>query len=205
MKTKPELVCVVGLLFVGALIGANINNKLDFGNWSEITQALTSTLTTCIAWLVYRNWKKPEGYIRYVDLLEQQHTLFTEWFLATYRIYIWASDRIYNVPITESNQLDINGYHEKMVNYLNFTEKHMGFLKIHSTNMESANLISELSFTAIDSKLSRMRISLISLANNIGLENLKTAHNREHKLEILRIELNEISNSYNSTYNKLLE
>lgn len=88
MKAKPELVCVVGLLFVGALIGANINNKLNFGNRSEITQALTSTLTTCIAWIAYRNWKKPEGYIRYVDLLEQQHTLFTEWFLATYRIYM---------------------------------------------------------------------------------------------------------------------
>lgn len=92
-----------------------------------------------------------------------------------------------------------------MLSYLNFSEKHMGFLKIHATNMEPPNLISELSFAVIDSKLSRMRVSLILLANNINVENLQTAHDRERELERLRIELNEISNNYNSTYNKLLE
>ncbi|WP_139407287.1 hypothetical protein [Aeromonas veronii] len=208
MNRKPELACVIGLLIVGAYIGSSLNQILDFGNVSEFIQAISSIITVCIAWVAYRNWKRPEVYVRYVELLDQQHSLFIDWYHETYRIFFWAEAKIYNSYSPEEiNEISTNKFVIKMIDYMNFSDKHIGFIEIHSTHSESKSLVEQLSYKVINAQLSKIRVKLLMLATNMSgqFENLNLSEDVKGELEIIRDELNDMLHNYNATYNKLLQ
>lgn len=208
MNRKPELACVIGLLIVGAYIGSSLNQILDFGNVSEFIQAISSIITVGIAWVAYRNWKRPEVYVRYVELLDQQHSLFIDWYHETYRIFFWAEAKIYNnYSHNEINEIAKNNFIGKMIDYMNFSDKHIGFIEIHSTHSESKSLVNELSYKVIDAKLSKIRVKLLTLATNMSekYEPLNLSSDVKFELGKIRKELNDILHNYNASYNKLLQ
>ena len=90
---------------------------------------------------------------------------------------------------------------------MNFSDKHIGFIEIHSTHSESKSLVEQLSYKVINAQLSKIRVKLLMLATNMSgqFENLNLSEDVKGELEIIRDELNDMLHNYNATYNKLLQ